>query len=163
MSIGQEKVLVPSVTFWGICCLNKYPNKQIILAGDVNIDLSIPTKSTVTDYLTLLASFGLENHIRDYTREEILGNRLTQSCIDHVSSRLFKRDALASVIREKVADHYFVSLWASEESKSTDKGLWEEKLLLNNNAVDKQIQSFHWYSLIHVDHLLTYQQVVQKV
>lgn len=145
------------------CFLKRHPNKQIIIAGDVNIDLSCPMKSTVTEYLTLIASFGLENHIRDYTREEILGNKLTQSCIDHISSRLFKRESLASVIKEKVADHYFVGLLVSKESQSSDEGTNEVRLVLNNNAVDKQIQSFQWDSLIHVDHLITYQQVIQKL
>lgn len=52
----------------------------------------------------------MENLIQSYTREEILGNRLTQSCIDHISTKQSGDTSTGCVIKEKVADHYFVAL-----------------------------------------------------
>lgn len=97
--------------------LNKHSNKQIILAGDFNIDITDTSKTGVNDYLTLLAGYGFENQIQDFTREEILSDRLTQTCIDHISTRTPKLDAFGWVVKEKVADHYFTVLVISGDNR----------------------------------------------
>lgn len=45
-------------------------NDQVIITGDLNIDVMNRSKYKVGDYLDLLSSYGLQNVIRDYTREE---------------------------------------------------------------------------------------------
>lgn len=56
-------------------------NERVILAGDLNIYIPVTNKVGVSEYLALLASFGLENKIQGYTREEFLGSKFTQTYI----------------------------------------------------------------------------------
>lgn len=76
-------------------------NNPIFLKGDINIDTMDTTKYGVTEYIDILSEFGLENHIKDYTREKPLGENITRSCLDH--------ELLAGVIKTKISDHYFTT------------------------------------------------------
>lgn len=80
-------------------------NQHILLAGDFNIDISDETKYGVSSYLDVLSSFGLENVILDYTREEYYGCKISKSCIDHIITRLGNVTLVPAVIKQKVADH----------------------------------------------------------
>lgn len=48
---------------------NMSPTDKLCLVGDFNIDLLKPAKSTVCDYLNILADYGLESIIQSATRE----------------------------------------------------------------------------------------------
>lgn len=85
-------------------------NDDIILDGEFNIDCMNINKFAVRNYLGLLASFGLINHIEDVTREDMLGQKLTGSCLDHAIKRHCDQKLIAGVIKSKLSDHYFTSL-----------------------------------------------------
>lgn len=142
--------------------LNKHSNKQIILAGDFNIDITDTSKTGVNDYLTLLAGYGFENQIQDFTREEILSDRLTQTCIDHISTRTPKLDAFGWVVKEKVADHYFTVLVISGDNRLPPVEPELEKLVLRDKEVDRQIKSFNWDALLESNHLVAYDLMAKK-
>src|SRR5436190_22865820 len=63
---------------------NKCSTNNLILMGDMNINIFDKVDPVVTDYESLLASHGLIRIIFDYTREEIRNGVMTRSCIDHL-------------------------------------------------------------------------------
>lgn len=62
----------------------------IIYIGDINIDIKSKSMicSTTREYEDVLCKYGLQCGIREFTREEILKGRLTQTCIDHMYARV---------------------------------------------------------------------------
>lgn len=133
-------------------------NKYLVVAGDLNIDVMNAAKHGVSDYLNLLAGFGLENIITDYTREEYLGSRITKSCIDHIIVRGGDLKTFSGVIRQKVADHYFIALAIIGVSpEKTNRVVYRR--ILDNNKIDKMIREYNWASLLAFDHITTYQML----
>lgn len=127
-------------------------NKYLVVAGDLNIDVMNAAKYGVSDYLNLLAGFGLENIITDYTREEYLGSRITKSCIDHIIVRGGDLKMLSGVIRQKVADHCFIALAIiGVSTEETDRVVYRR--ILDNNKIDKMIREYNWASLLDFDHI----------
>lgn len=117
--------------------------KALILAGDFNIDVRNSSKSGVNDYLDMLAGFGIENLITDYTREEHLGNKITKTCIDHVLVRVDCMYIVAGVVRKKLSDHYFtVCVAMLENIAAGNKNDKKEITILDNKNVDKLISEF---------------------
>lgn len=83
-------------------------NPHLILAGEFNIDVKNLFRCGSSQFLDILAEFGLENTIDDYAKEECLGDNITRSCIDHIIVRVSELRTISWVIKKKVADHYFV-------------------------------------------------------
>lgn len=89
--------------------------KRFLLAGDINIDVRNASKYGVSDYLDMIAGYGIENMITDVTREEHLGNKITKTCIDHILARFDDMSTMAGVIQKKLSDHYFTAFVALQE------------------------------------------------
>lgn len=61
--------------------INKIKKKQeLIIVGDMNVDIKKENKSTTT-YLDMLLSNGLQCLINEYTREDV---KKSTTCIDHL-------------------------------------------------------------------------------
>lgn len=135
-------------------------NKYLVLAGDFNIDVSNETKHGVLCYLDTLSSFGLENVIQDYTREEYYGNKITKSCIDHIITRISNLHTLSGVVKQKVADHYVTVLSVLGENMFGNSKESEYKTVLDSKKIDNLIQRYDWNSLLHLDHLTAYDKLV---
>lgn len=145
--------------------LNKFNNNNyFILAGDFNIDVRTAARSATAEYLNLLSGFGLENLIKDYTREEYLGNKLTKTCIDHIIVRINNLKKIAGVITQKVADHYFVAMTMlrGNDQLNLDQ-ITEYKLILDNKKVDKAIRNRNWDHTAALDHLQAYESFVAQL
>lgn len=80
---------------------------SLVLTGDMNIDVMNYSKPEVRDYLDLLAAYGLENQIKNCTREKYLGTKMTRSCLDHIITRVSNAIITSAVIKQKLSDHYF--------------------------------------------------------
>lgn len=136
-------------------------NDHIILAGDFNIDVMCPSRSGVTEYLDILYSYGLQNLIDAYTREEYLAEKITKTCIDHIIVRTSNFKFLAGIIKQKVADHFFVTL-KIVGNQNFDRKRQEYKHILDNWKVDHNIKKFNWDALLNLDHISLYKAVVKK-
>lgn len=76
-----------------------------IVMGDMNLDTK-KSNPTITKYLNLLCSLGLDRGITQYTRVEKYGDRVTKSCIDHVLIRIIgNNEAFTTCINIAPADH----------------------------------------------------------
>ncbi|KAH9372251.1 hypothetical protein HPB48_012051 [Haemaphysalis longicornis] len=140
--------------------LRKITHEILIIAADFNIDISDPRKRRTSDYLDLLAGFGMDSLIYKFTREEILASRLTQSCIDQIASRCSKFETLATVVRKKVADHYFTALCALS-TQSVDTAHFIDHID-NNKRMDALIQKYEWSLLSVTDNVAAYDQPISQ-
>lgn len=87
--------------------LNYFNSNNILLAGNYVMNTAKPG---VPDYLNVLSGFALKNAISDFTREETMGNKITNTCVDPILMRLDDFIVVPGIIREKVADHYFAGV-----------------------------------------------------
>ena len=91
--------------------LDRIASKNVIIAGDLNIDTSKPN-SIKDKYIRKLMSFNLLQHVKAKTR---LTNH-SSSTIDHVVSNIREIETL--VIDEALADHQTViSLWGDKKKE----------------------------------------------
>lgn len=122
------------------------PVSQICLIGDININILQPSKSSVCDYLNVLAHFGLASGVNVPTREELLDSRLVSSCLDHVHIRLNESTAKSVIVLQKLADHYFIGCQVipkdSKEKTCSSKATCIE--ITDNGRLDDLISSFDW-------------------
>lgn len=129
---------------------------QICLAGDLNINILNISSTTVSDYLSILSTYGLQVTINQPTREELLQNRLVSSCLDHIAIRAPNYSLEACIIRQKIADHYFVACRLKALLPLPEKDKSEEKhdsnqlkvQILNKRTFDHLIAQFDWAEMI---------------
>lgn len=74
--------------------------------GDFNIDIQLPNKSLVREYLSILPSNTLELVIPVTTREEIAG-KLAVPFLDHIQVPGSDATQKTAVIMQRLADNYF--------------------------------------------------------
>lgn len=81
--------------------------KNLLFIGDTNINIRDELDSNTQKYVELLSSWGLKQGIWDFTREEIRGNNITQTCIDHIYYRLSNsfNTIFTGIVHSKISDH----------------------------------------------------------
>ncbi|KAL1447688.1 hypothetical protein WDU94_003525, partial [Cyamophila willieti] len=135
---------------WWLTHANKR-DENLILAGDINICLMKKDKKC-TDYLNMLYSSSMIPTISKITREEILDGKLTVSSIDHINTRLgSKVNTKSAIIKQKLADHYFVTLTVTKKTPGGDnvsKSKNSKRVeIIDNKAVQKEIEKIYWKKL----------------
>lgn len=137
--------------------LNRWTSaEQLCIIGDLNINTLCPSKSIVADYLSILASHGLECTINAPTREDILKGELTSSCLDHIAVYAPNHLLKSCVINQRLADHYFVACRISSIAvgsgniSSVHNVPFNEVVirLVDHRIFDNLIADFNWTSLI---------------
>lgn len=83
---------------------NNKNTQQLILAGDININL-LNSKPKTNEYLSLLAHYGLQSTINSSTRTSLE----SKSCIDHIFVKT-KNKTISSIIHSTVTDHFTTTL-----------------------------------------------------
>jgi hypothetical protein len=128
-------------------------NGNLIVIGDMNIDLLDTTDNNVLDYIALLAAFGLDTCIDDPTREEMRNDTLTSTCIDHIFIRYRNKNKASSVIyKTKLSDHYLVGISISntqcdEAAQGPSQSVPdndEASVRINNKLLDKLLLATDW-------------------
>lgn len=125
--------------------LNLIKNKNLIVCGDININL-LNQLNCVDNYLTTMANHGLECKINEPTR--IKNN--SKSLIDHVFIRFnvnLKIETNAWVIDSQITDHHMTAL--SIEYNATFRGLVSNcnDLRLDFKLLDKALSNADWSQL----------------
>lgn len=135
---GNVEEFLDDIDNW----LSDNTDNDMIVVGDINIDTMKPSLQT-NKYLDDMAQTGLESKIYEFTREEVSGGKLTQSCIDHIHIRTKDGKSEGQVISEKVADHYFVAATIADFLKDTKTNNITCSFI-NNKKVDQYIQGVDW-------------------
>ncbi|CAN7981541.1 unnamed protein product [Ixodes pacificus] len=135
---------------------------QLCIIGDFNIDILNGSKSNVCNYLNILATHGIESVINCSTREEFLLGRLVFSCIDHINLRTSSTVVKSAVIKEKLADHYFVACrWSIGVLKSRETSSRINVTGIDTTAFDKLVSAFDWNHFLRtVNHTDVYPMFV---
>ncbi|KAI5738745.1 hypothetical protein M8J77_010667 [Diaphorina citri] len=135
------------INFWLQNAAKKDDN--IIMIGDVNV--CIRRKSnTNSKYLNTLYNNTLVPLIKKPTREEVLAGKATISCLDHINVRMKRQFSYtATVIMDKVADHYFIGLRVTKANKDYINYVKNPvfKTILDNKKIQQQIEAVNWASL----------------
>lgn len=121
--------------------LCNYTNQDIILIGDINIDLKVSTNVS-QQYLNLLSEHGLACGIRDYTRIESRKDSVTKSCIDHIFVRSPTQDVHCAALGTVLADHRVTV--ATMHSPATTRGDFKQIMRYNNTILRQQLNSLDW-------------------
>lgn len=146
-------------------CIQSLPgNATLCITGDINIDLSKPSKLLVCEYLTLLADYGVEPYILGATREEFLCGRFVSSSIDHINLRTSSSAIKSAIIKQKLSDHYFVACQIEfPKQVSTGKNTDIRRIeIVDNKTFDKYVSGYDWVTFQrHVNHSELYTSFVQ--
>lgn len=117
----------------------------IVMIGDINICILKKTNENLK-YFNSLFQNTLLPMIREPTREELLAGNPTISCLDHInvrSQRCYKNTA--SVIMDKLADHYYIALRVQKEN-SGNRVRTESvtKTVPDNDKIQLEIEKIDW-------------------
>lgn len=135
---------------------------QILIAGDLNIDVINVTECRAAVYLNLLSGLGLEILISKYTRKERLGNTITSACINHVLVRSTELEMVSGVIKQKnVGSSIYIlpscvrGLLKRRTKKSYYKTVWD------NKKVNALIDDYDLITLVSFDQITAYQRMTE--
>ena len=105
--------------------LNNLKNKNVVLLGDMIIDILPPINENVSlDYLYLMSSFGFESLVNSVTRPS------SGTCIDHVFSRSLPcLNFNVTVNENNITDHSMISINLCQNIL--------EKKVINNDYIKK--------------------------
>jgi hypothetical protein len=81
----------------------------VLILGDINIDYK-GKSSLVSEYKDTMCSMGFINTIKGYTREEVVGEHLSKSSIDHILYRGNTKSVTGFIVKSKLADHYITGI-----------------------------------------------------
>uniref|UniRef100_A0A8D9EZR2 Endonuclease/exonuclease/phosphatase domain-containing protein n=1 Tax=Cacopsylla melanoneura TaxID=428564 RepID=A0A8D9EZR2_9HEMI len=141
----NRKEFIEELKKW--ICHEDIKNKEIIIVGDININ-TLDDNSDTQAYIETLSSNGIMNTINKITREEILNNRLTTSCIDHINVRT-QCSFTAAVIQEKISDHYFIFAKINQSKfNDTHKNNIVQIITIDDDKINNFIQNFNWDTII---------------
>lgn len=111
--------------------LSETKEKNLVLLGDINIDLmKAETEQVSREYLNMLNSHGMISLVNKPTREEMLGNSLVTSALDHIIVRQMRNFNFKSgIVTCKISDHYLVLAAISKPNMKQDKQKGKSKFI----------------------------------
>lgn len=127
-------------------------NKNAIIVGDVNINLLASGDKLVQSYENILAVNGFYKAISGITREELKGDNVIVSCIDHIFIRTSgNNQQINSIIyTSKLSDHYLVAAEIKFENTLNPKENNLNIKCINEIKLQEKLKSFKWDSLLDV-------------
>ncbi|KAF9787706.1 hypothetical protein SFRURICE_003191 [Spodoptera frugiperda] len=124
---------------------------EVILIGDTNLDLLCKTgSSTISQYTNNMSEIGMECGVCDVTREEVYGDKVTRTCIDHVWVRS-QRVTAAYVLTCKLSDHYFIGVCLANElelNSDSASGVRSQRTVICDKRVLEKLHSVTWTELM---------------
>lgn len=136
---------------------------NVILVGDINC-CTLKKKSENTKYLNILYENTIIPTINKPTREEMVLDQPTISCIDHINIRLNVNiccNYTSTVITDKVADHYFVATRVSRRERTNIPRRTEIITIFDNKEIQRKIENRNWDELLECnDTQVTYEKMV---
>ena len=130
--------------------LSKFNNCNLILIGDINIDILNTSDKDVENYLFLMASNGLKCNIKEPTRV----TPASSTCIDHIFSRFGKNNKFnfcGSVLDYKITDHRMIVLEINsiENNISNSNTLRDKEHLLIDYTLLQDILKHEFWDQVY--------------
>lgn len=120
---------------------------DIVVLGDMNIDIRKSDKNHVKDYLEMLAAHGLMNVIQDDTRVD--PSRGTSTLIQHIAVSMSDSPVLSAVIESDISDHHAVFYGTIAQGTTNTKEY--RTSFIRNSTVDVHILSTDWEPVLAAD------------
>lgn len=121
----------------------------VILIGDMNINMNNEQDRYVSQLLDVTASHGLLQLVQHYTREETTITQTTKTTIDLIFTTTHNVQYLASVIKQKISDHYFISLIYNTSLQHNSPQVKNKKY--NENKLKKSLETNKWNELLNLN------------
>ena len=126
--------------------------KNVILIGDVNLNLLDPNDISVQAYEDVLAVNGFLKCINGITREEFLGDKLVSSCLDHIFIRSGAKQVNSVIYKTKISDHYLVACALNFNSTlQTNVKETGFSMRLDETKLQQELKRTDWSELLHFD------------
>lgn len=119
------------------CKLKSINSKNVILIGDLNIDLLTLTNS-VQEYQDILCSEGFEFLINEVTRPN------SNSCIDHLIFRNFNMNAKYAIFKNELTDHYPILCKLEYKAQTVTKPKISRLRRVNYKKIDNFLSNYEF-------------------
>lgn len=121
-------------------------HQNLIFLGDYNLNIKDQCDINVIQYEAVLAQWGLDRGIFDYTREEVRVGILVKSCIDHIYYRLDRpiESIYTGIIKTKISDHYPVVARLELQGEDTRNVMVENITRINKRSLSERLKSEKW-------------------
>lgn len=121
---------------------------DVILIGDINIDLLLLENGDVNNYLNMLSENGLVRCVYGVTREEIRNGKHIKSCIDHIFIRTGNRISSA-IVHTHISDHYMVATSIYNKSKKTGQNNYcklhmDQNVKYDDKKIVNMLKNIKW-------------------
>ena len=110
-------------------------NNNIIICGDINLNLLDSSDKNVQNYEGVLAGNGFYKCINGVTREEMILDKVSETCIDHIFLRGHTDLTRAAIYKTKLTDHYMVLV----DTRFKDNASKNHNHNLNSQISDRKI------------------------
>ena len=129
--------------------VNVIDNKhQVLLAGDININLNDEENINVQRYNVLMSSHGMRRCIFGDTRVEERQGKISCSSIDHIFVRVnnIANDLHSAIIQTKISDHFITVLGLSKICSNLEISPSQtlEKKIINENKLKNMLKQINW-------------------
>lgn len=137
---------------------------NMVLLGDINIDILQEEDTIAQSYRTLLSAYGFLSCISDVTREEHRLNTISKSCLDHIFVRMSDSTfhKLRSVIyTSKLSDHYMTGLNILGNDEQSANAVITKLPVFNEKKLSRLLQEVKWDCLLtETDCNIIYEKLV---
>lgn len=124
---------------------NCTPNEELLVIGDINVDLLKPMASQTLDYKNLMTQHGLVSYINAPTRV----TDTTNSCIDHIFLRT-KKNAKGTVYQSTITDHFSIAIGLTHNKPITGTSRSNiKKKHINLEKLTSKIILENWLSTLN--------------
>lgn len=123
-------------------CLKLIKNKNMIICGDMNINL-LNSTNCVNNYLMIMANHGLSCKINEATR--IKNN--SQSLIDHIFIRSnvnMQTDVKTWIIDSQIVDHFMTAVAIKQNRSPVKSATQSSNVRLDFQRLNKAISNADW-------------------
>lgn len=141
--------------------LDKIKCKNLIIVGDLNINILEENNALCQDYLSLMSSFGLMSNVNEVTRPS------SGTCIDHVFSRLSLYCSLiVNVFNTNITDHCTLvcRINLMKCTSSSNKLKVSNKKIINYESLTEDLEKENWADVYkEIDPNIAYDIFIHKL
>lgn len=147
--------------------LYNLPKNEVIVCGDINIDISDSLNMNTIKYKDMLAYEKYKRIIYGYTREEVMQGIIRSSSLDHIYYKGNSFSPEGMIIKSKISDHYMI---LSNLSRHKINSCKESEIrtptttIINSKLVKYNIAACNWTDILALtDPTLQYSAIYKNL
>jgi hypothetical protein len=127
--------------------------QQIIMIGDINININHDENLNVQRYKNMMSFRGMRRCIFGHTRVEFKMGIVSKTCIDHIFVRLNNRehDIVSVILEAKISDHYAIAIGINvTDNNGTEVSDAKQRIVMNENKLKSLLVNVDWDQLLEL-------------